>query len=367
MPHSDAPPSATDQLQFLARVQRFLDSGRFTATYKFALFLALAELAVEQGDDFGGPLRLPLDAIADRFLSMYWRQAAPYAANDTVSVLRQNTNQQAAVITRISQAHRTLGVSLGAVRAHREWTALVGTARNTIITMPLLRLQTIDNNGTASPRECFLYENSVPEHDLELLPGVAFCLRRFFPLLQGMVRAKWLGWVQAHNRDVLGGVQDLAGFMFGADRGNVRAITGALLELQKGRCFYRPHVLLDAKTAEVDHFIPWAKYPCDAVTNFVLASPTANAKKKDYLPAVEYLDRWHNRNDRHRDLLANAALSAGIQNGDGSIHRIAAWAYGSHAAIDGLVWHASAGLIPLDPRWQQILTVYVPITPPNEK
>lgn len=351
------PPSDSDQLLFLSRVQRLLDSGRFTATYKFALFLTLSELAVELGDESGAELRVPLDAIAERFLVLYWRQASPYPTNGTASVLRQNTGQQAAIITRIGEAHQRLDVSLGAAKGHPQWRALVTSARQIVVSMPLLRLQTVGNEETATREECFLYANAVPEHEITLFPGVAFCLRRFFPLLQGMVRAKWLTWVQAQNRDVLGTVQDLESFMFGTERGDIRRLVGLLLDLQGGRCFYQPHTRLDEKTAHVDHFIPWAKYPCDAVANFVLASPAANAKKKDHLAATEYLERWCGRNDEHRDRLGVAAKAAGLECGDGAIQRVAAWAYGNHDAIGGLVWHACDGLIRLDPKWRQVLHV----------
>lgn len=355
MTHATVQPSAADQLLFLSRVQRLLDSGRFTATYKFALFLSLAELAVERGDDSGGPLRIPMDAISERFLSMYWSQAAPYQSQGTATVLQQNTGRQAAIITKIAEAQGDINVSLGAAKSRPEWTALIRRARQIVVTMPLLRLQSIGTDEGASQTDCFLYENIVPIDELELYPGVAFCLRRFFPLLHGMVRAKWIGWVQAQNCEALGAVQDLESFMFGTDRRNVRAIIEPLLELQSGKCFYRPNLSLDPTTVHVDHFIPWAKYPCDAVANLVLASPSANNNKRDHLAATEHLDRWCERNDGQRALLASAAKEAGMEGGEGSIKQVAAWAYGSQEAINGLVWHATTGLVQLDPRWRQIL------------
>ncbi|HEX6852978.1 MAG TPA: hypothetical protein VF139_16400 [Candidatus Polarisedimenticolaceae bacterium] len=43
-------PSPAEQLRFLENYQTLLDEGQFTATYKFALLVALADLAVESGD-----------------------------------------------------------------------------------------------------------------------------------------------------------------------------------------------------------------------------------------------------------------------------------------------------------------------------
>ena len=58
------PPSAEDQLAFLFRVQRILTEGSFDATYKFALLLALADLAIERADDTTSALDLDTQDIA---------------------------------------------------------------------------------------------------------------------------------------------------------------------------------------------------------------------------------------------------------------------------------------------------------------
>ena len=41
------------QLEFLSNVQRLLSEGQFTATYKYALLLAIADICVEDGEDVG--------------------------------------------------------------------------------------------------------------------------------------------------------------------------------------------------------------------------------------------------------------------------------------------------------------------------
>jgi hypothetical protein len=42
-------PTAEDQVRFLLNIQRLLLEGLFTATYKYALLLALGDLSVELG------------------------------------------------------------------------------------------------------------------------------------------------------------------------------------------------------------------------------------------------------------------------------------------------------------------------------
>src|ERR1035441_7705296 len=66
------------QVQFLLKIQRLLGEGLFTATYKFALLMALADLSVELGDDSGAALEIDVDRIAGKFIEYYWRQTLPY-------------------------------------------------------------------------------------------------------------------------------------------------------------------------------------------------------------------------------------------------------------------------------------------------
>jgi len=94
-------PTAEEQIQFLQQIQRLFNEGEFSATYKFALLLSLAELAVEVGNDSGDQLDISSTAIADKFAELYWRQLADYSsgqANTTAAVLHQNRGTQAAVV-----------------------------------------------------------------------------------------------------------------------------------------------------------------------------------------------------------------------------------------------------------------------------
>jgi hypothetical protein len=58
------PPTADEQIKFIVNIQRLLDEGAFVASYKYALLLALADLAVEYGDESGR--RADADDQADR-------------------------------------------------------------------------------------------------------------------------------------------------------------------------------------------------------------------------------------------------------------------------------------------------------------
>ena len=72
-------PDPERQVQFLFDVQRLISDGSFVATYKFALLLALADLAVERGDDTTESLPLDTLDLAEKFVGFYWRQVLPWA------------------------------------------------------------------------------------------------------------------------------------------------------------------------------------------------------------------------------------------------------------------------------------------------
>src|SRR5215831_16680535 len=91
-------PTPETQIQFMVNIQRLLDEGLFTASYKFALLLALADLSIEQGDESGGSLDLTTYSIAEKFVCYYWRQTMPYVTAGSAAVLRQNTDRQAAIV-----------------------------------------------------------------------------------------------------------------------------------------------------------------------------------------------------------------------------------------------------------------------------
>jgi hypothetical protein len=108
------PPSADKQIQFRVKLERLLDEGQFTASYKFALLLALADFSIEAGDDSGGSLPITTEQIAGKFIQ-YWRQAAPYVAPAESRVLQQNTGKQAAVVNIVEAARNEHGDSLAAL------------------------------------------------------------------------------------------------------------------------------------------------------------------------------------------------------------------------------------------------------------
>jgi hypothetical protein len=178
-------PPPKEQIRFLTNVQRLLAEGLFTATYKYALIAALADLSVELGDDSGTPLLLPTFTIAEKFVEYYWRHAVPHASANDERVLRQNTGQRAKIITLIEDARREHGDSLASVmREGHAWKRLIRKVESVVKVMPLWKLQTVGKEKLD-----FLYDETERDGKIELRPGVAYCFRQFYSLIQDAVRS----------------------------------------------------------------------------------------------------------------------------------------------------------------------------------
>ena len=278
------PPTAEEQLAFLRSLQRLLDEGSFTSSYKFALLHAIADLCIRKGDDSGAELELSTSEIAEQFIRLYWPQVAPFVAGDDKRVLRQNTGQTATVVRELAERHNRYQGSLAELeRSSADWGDVRRRVEQTVRRMPLWRLQTV-----GSERLEFLYENVDVGGVVRLEPGVASCFRAFYPMVTDMIEGAWSHFVQRRNPRLLGQVVELRSFLFGARRSSLSAHRPLLRDLQHGRCFYCKK---DIKSGgDVDHFIPWRRYSLELGHNFVLAHKRCNSYKSDLLAAEEL--RW---------------------------------------------------------------------------
>lgn len=343
-------PSAEDQLKLLGDVQRILSEGAFVATYKYALLIALADLAVLYGADDGARLTLPTYAIAERFIALYWRQASPFPSTDgAAAVLAQNTGRQAAVVRLIQDAG---GGSLWSLkRDAARWHRLTKRVERVVREQPLWKLQRV---GGGVLDVLYAQPDAPRGASVTLHPGVGYTLRRFHGLIVDMVQGAWLRRVRRLNLARLGQHVELADFMFGADRQHLGAYARVLREVQRDVCFYCQRPLRSrSKPPQVDHFIPWSLYPVDLGHNFVLAHAACNNHKSDRLAAVVHLDRWRSRNADHGALLQARYDALGLAHDLPTSQRVAAWAYGRVQRAGGLVWERGAnGLVALEQGWR---------------
>ena len=310
--------------------------------------VALADLSVEHGDDSGDPLVLSSFSIAEKLTEYYWRHSTPYVAGDGAHVLRQSSGSQARILLLVAQARERYGDSLaGMMRQTDAWTRLVRSIVPTLRQQPLWRLQIVGSETLN-----FLYGPSRTA-SIELKPGVAFCFRQFFAMVQDLVRAAWLRDVRRLNGELMGESTDLRDFLFGAERAALSAVRPVLMELQAGRCFYCAAGLKES-AAEVDHFIPWTRYSADLLHNLVLTDRLCNSKKRDRIAHVDHLTRWVTRNREQGDQLVKT-LSTRVVSDLSSANSIALWSYSQTEKAKGLTWIHGDTLAPLSPSWRDIM------------
>ena len=84
-------------------------------------------------------------------------------------------------------------------------------------------------------------------------------------------------------------------FLFGADRTPTAKIRAGLWDIQGRRCFYCNTRIAEPTGGDVDHFVPWSRYPDDTLDNFVVADKSCNGLKSSSLAAADHLTRWTRR------------------------------------------------------------------------
>lgn len=328
-------PTAEEHLAFLVKLQRLLAEGDFTATYKFALLIALADIAVEIGHDDDRTLNISMRDIAEKFIDYYWQQSVPYSTGqpDTpTEVLHQNNGKSAKVISDIQSFRTTSGTnSLASAKRNVYFQKLVSSVALTVAAQPVNYLQNL--GGTT---DIFIFER-VPR-GVKLRPGVSSHLRKFRSLIQEIARNRWVEQIKKNklNRLILGQHDDLHGFLFETSPRSLQLIGAGLTKLFAGRCFYcrQPiHGSLD-----VDHFIPFSLYGRNIGQNFVIADPACNRSKSDTLAAGQHLEKWLEQVEKHRDDVAEITNTAGVLNDEKAIISVARWAYQSASETGASAW-----------------------------
>jgi hypothetical protein len=304
-------------IAFAEKVFELLDQGVFTATYKYAVLLALIDLCHERfSRDGHAPNSVTTRQLAEKVLDLYWPHAAPFGKRNP-RILRQNSGSPAKILSLIVRfreeqvkdpSAQLVRARLIAPSAHER---LVRDVEWKLVEMPLPRLQRF-----GADEDRFIYEIEWDEHvkrrDLHgeafqnvvrLKEGVGDHLVRLAGLLRPLLQRRWAADVAALNSDL---VEDtgLEEFLFGADRIPLDKVMRPLRELQDDRCFYCGDRL---RSSAVDHFIPWARVPMNAIENLVVADGSCNSKKRDHLAASAHVEAWAARLRDHREDLSGIA------------------------------------------------------------
>lgn len=346
--------TAQDDIDFLRSFQQLLDEGSFVSTYKFALLQALADLSVELDIETDRRLHVPIRAIARKFISYYWRQALPYQGG---GVLQQNTGSQAEVIRLVQETRAQYRGSLAEALADSgNWPRLEGRVASVVRKMPLWKLQTVGSRVHE-----FLYRQEDFRDDrIVLLPGVADAFRNFHSLLTHLIRSGWITQIQriGANQVILGSTEDLPNFLFGLERQSLTRFREVLSAYQQNKCFYCGNRIREG--GELDHFVPWARYPLDVGQNFVLAHRGCNNAKRDFLPAIPHLKRWRDVNLTADGELVARLEDAGLPSDPDRTLVVARWAYDQGAANGAQLWIKGQEFSEADERWREVLPARLP-------
>jgi len=329
------------QLDFIAYIQRMLVEGDFSATYKFALLHAIADVCVEQSplsDDNTLDIKLPV--LADKLLSLYWHHAMPFSAEHTgeSALLKQNTGTQSKVISVLFECQQNNIRNMRQLKQSSLYKPAFAAAMHTLKTGPLWRLQIL-----ARQEECFLYPHKLLGSGREtkyirLNAGIASCFRRFYDLVVYLARNAWLQKIQSikHNQALIGRQSQLQDFLFGVDRNALTKAKPVLIELQTNQCFYcRKPMKGDV---EVDHFIPFSRYANDLGHNFVAAHRTCNNNKRDFLAAPIHRARWQEQNLVTHNQTITQELSGYFHCDADTSLAVSNWAYQVAESSNARLW-----------------------------
>ena len=151
------------QLAFLNKIQRLFAEGDFSASYKYALLIAIAEIAVESGGDDDQPLTIPHRRLGEKFIELYWQQSAPFRGD---GILIQNNGTQAAVISQITQFRsQNQAATANAARSAVGFKSLLTKVTGIVVDKPVFHIQNLGDI-----RDQFLFESGADR--VTLLSGV---------------------------------------------------------------------------------------------------------------------------------------------------------------------------------------------------
>jgi len=303
----------------LERILRIINEGKRVATYKLALLLALIDAAVinpEAG-------RVSTRQLAESVLDLYFPQVRPYTTltGDQVD-LRTNTSKGSSLARAVVEL-RSAGNAIGLnslYQIHKRlpagYESALSTIEHTLVRNPIPRLQNIGDSSIP-----FLYsitwkndQSLAPlrnrgEDFITWLPDVARRLVVLGPVLRPLIEVHWMADVAKWSKIELEG-ENLQHHLFGTDRTRFsNALRDGLAELQSSKCFYCDDLLSSRR--DIDHFIPWSRWPNDAIENLVVAD-NCNSLKGDSIATVEHFNRWLDRLTGRSEELVQLAEATGM-------------------------------------------------------
>ena len=298
------------------QVLAVLEDGKFSATYKYAVILALTDLCIEQGSPDDQPPAFTTRQVARRVLDIYWSHSREFPKK---GVLRQSSSGVHRIVKWVDAFRRRSGIDdivpLRSVEGKPGFQALLDKVEAKLIEDPIPRLQVLQGRPLRFLYQCpwtlpidrkivqrMVHEGRGPANVLQLEPGVAEGLIRLNGVLRPLIQREWARRVAQlnHFREA-----EVLEFLFDSPRLSTSRLQRHLRTVQASRCFFcdRP---LDGEV-HVDHFLPRARYADDSIDNLVLSDSTCNTAKRALLPSLGHVRKWAARFDNpHLDAIVLA-------------------------------------------------------------
>ncbi len=311
--------SPTNLIVFGEEVLNLLHRTRTVSTYKYAVLLGIIDLCMEHNLVHDGDKEsITTRQLAEKVMALYWPQTLPYKKQTDSPPLKQNSGNQAKILSLIIDFKKHLGdgsVTLSkAILADKdEYEKTVREIEWTLIHMPLPKLQRVDHasnellysigwDDNVKRGQVSEYQRAKPSSDFDnlirLQHGVADNLASLSSLLRPLIHNLWMTQVAHLNKKKLEDSQ-LEEYLFGASRIPLTPIKNRLRDIHKDECFYCGGKL--PNSYEVDHFIPWARYPDNGIGNLVVADRKCNGNKSDFLASEDHLEKWRDHIDETSD------------------------------------------------------------------
>lgn len=332
-----------DLIEVVERVLEILARGSFTTTYKHAVLLGLIELCAS--GQVAGSVTTP--QLARAVTEIYWPMARNWP--DRGVPLRQGSQGAAErggsrIIGLVLDYQRKTGHSSFAradAENGRAFASLLREVEWTLVEMPLPKLQRVQGQDRKWLYEIGWTDSRLPskrdlgtgrfDNRLLLLPGVDETLRRLAGVLRPLIQEEWVRQVARFDKN---GAPDVHEFLFGSSRATLEPVREPLIQLQRGACFYCDGRLRRG-SVEIDHFVPWARYPCNDLANLVAAHPACNGAKSDHLAATRHVEKWGERLEQN-EVLAELASDSSWMFDDGRALGVARVQYEQFPADAGL-------------------------------
>ena len=302
-----------DPVELAEKIINLLDSARHSTTYKWATLDAIVQVVTENVQPDGQmPRSISGKAVGSKVLDVYWRQSIPFSATkEGLNLFLKQSTGPGDIPARIAKFRLDNdltavndSLSIARNRHPQELAALAQLVQDTVIRMPLPKLQRF-GDGASAVEKRFLYEYSWedevaagqirrPDFDdsMTLQPGVAEGLIKIQGLIRPYIETLWIQWVADRNKDLTDAAR-LHDFLFGVDRRSLTRVKPHLVSLQEGECFYCNSPL--GRDTEVDHFLPFSKHNDDSLDNLVAACRKCNGSKSDSYPSLPHVSKWMER------------------------------------------------------------------------